>query len=107
MTFVQPVLTKLETGYSYQLVPDTPLVPATQIPISLLPPQSTEGATDPAFLANVSAVAQEWFDTQKPVNNATSEFQFGLAVFSASGRSDMPLLRIGALTLASRNVTQN
>jgi hypothetical protein len=107
VTFVQPVLTKLETGYSYQLVPDTPLVPATQIPISLLPPQSTEGATDPAFLANVSAVAQEWFDTQKPVNNATSEFQFGLAVFSASGRSDMPLLRIGALTLASRNVTQN
>jgi hypothetical protein len=56
---------------------------------------------------NVSAVAQQWFDTQKPVNNATSQFQFGLSIFSASGRSDMPLLRVGALTLASQNVKQD
>jgi hypothetical protein len=107
VTFTQPVLTKLETSYSYQLVPSAPLVPSTQIPISLLPPTSTDGSTDPPFLANVSALAQQWFDTQKPVNNATSQFQFGLSIFSASGRSDMPLLRVGALTLASQNVKQD
>ncbi len=106
VTFSQPVLTKLETSYSYQLVPGRAAVPATQIPISLLPPTSNEGATDPPFVAGISTVAQDWFDTMKPVNNATSAFQFGLAVFSASGGSDMPLLRVGALTLASQNVKQ-
>jgi hypothetical protein len=104
ITFAQPVLVKLETSYNYELVPGTPAVPATQIPISLLPPTSTDGRSDPAFIPAVSAVAQQWFDGQKPVNDATSAFHFGLAVFSGSGRSDMPLLRVRALTLASQNV---
>ena len=81
--FTEPVLVKLETSYSYQLVPGTLAVPATQIPISLLPPTSTAaGTTDPAFLSAVSAVAQNWFDTQHPVNDATAAFHFGLAAFS-------------------------
>jgi LysM repeat protein len=106
ITFPQPVLVKLETSYSYELVPGMLKVPSTQIPISLLPPTSTEGTTDPAFISAVSAVAQQWFDVQRPVNDATAAFNFGLAVFSAAGQSDMPLLRVGALTLASQNVKQ-
>jgi len=106
ITFAEPVLVKLETSYSYQLVPGASAVPATQIPISLLPPTSTGGSTDPAFLSAVATVAQQWFDTQRPANDATAAFNFGLAVFSASGQSEMPLLRVGALTLASQNVKQ-
>ncbi len=103
--FHEPVLVKLDTAYSYLLAPSVAATPATQIPISLLPPTTTLGATDPAFVSAVAKIAQDWFDEENPLNDVTSSFQFDLAAWSATNGGDMPLLRVGALTLKSQNVT--
>lgn len=102
----QPVLVKIETLYTYMLVPGASpgSVPQTVLPVNLLAPSSTEAQPDPPLVAEVSAAAQDWFDTTRPVVNASAGLVFGLTVFSASGESNLPLLSIGALTLPSQKI---
>ena len=63
-----PVLVGLQSSYTYSLVPGggSSGVPATIIPVSLLPPTSTEGQLHPAFITQVGDADQQWFETERP-----------------------------------------
>lgn len=104
--FSEPVLVNIETRYAYSLVPEGQAsgVPATVVPVSLLAPTSTDGDADPPSIAAVGAAAQDWFDVQAPVTDASAGFSFRLTVFSGTGTDRLPLMKIGALTLAARNI---
>ncbi len=106
IAFSEPVLINIETRYAYRLVPGSQAsdVPPTVLPVSLLAPTSTEGAVDPAFITAVGAFAQNWFDVQAPIRDASAGFSFGLTVFSGTGSGRLPLMKIASLGLAAKNI---
>ena len=101
-----PVLVGLQSSYTYSLVPGggSSGVPATIIPVSLLPPTSTEGQLHPAFITQVGDADQQWFETERPVQDEATGFRFGLTVFSGTGSNRLPLMKIDALSLATKNI---
>ncbi|MGC1498134.1 MAG: LysM domain-containing protein [Sulfitobacter sp.] len=102
----EPVMVKVETRYAYNLVSNAlqSVVPQTVLPISLLPPTSTNGQVDPPLVAGVGNMAQTWFDENNPVVDTSAQFNFDLMVFAGSGKANLPLLRVDALTLQALNV---
>ncbi|MBB4003107.1 LysM peptidoglycan-binding domain-containing protein [Aurantimonas endophytica] len=104
--FTESVLVKIETRYGYSLVPAATGidVPLTVLPVSLLAPASTEGSSAPAFVGEVGALAQSWFKGTQPVTAAPAGFDFAVTVFSGTGASTLPLLRIEQLTLAASSI---
>ncbi|UIJ71030.1 hypothetical protein [Aurantimonas sp. HBX-1] len=104
--FTEPVLVKIETRYGYSLVPAATgiAVPLTVLPVSLLAPTSTDGSSTPAFVGEVGAFAQSWFEGTQPVTAPPAGFDFNVTVFSGAGGSTLPLLRIEQLTLAAGSI---
>ncbi|CAM0553739.1 hypothetical protein EHLJMEHL_03833 [Vreelandella titanicae] len=96
----EPLLVRIETTYCYNLVGEQH-IPDTVLPLSLLAPTSTEGKTDPSFIATVGDYAQSWFNDTKPLVNASAGFSFDITVFSAASSASLPLLRISNLSLAA------
>jgi hypothetical protein len=104
ITFAEPVLLKIETSYRYAQVSNAAIIPQTTLPVSLLAPTPTEGATSPPFITTVGNLAQDWFDNEDPVTAPPADFSFGVTVFSGTGTNRLPLMTIGALTLSASNV---
>jgi hypothetical protein len=104
--FTEPVLVKIETRYSYSLVPTASgiEVPLTVLPVSLLAPTSTDGSAEPAFIGEVGALAQGWFKQTRPLTTNPAAFDFAVTIFSGAGNSTLPLLRIEQLTLSAGSI---
>jgi len=103
--FTQSTLIKIEARYSYRTAESVADLPCTVLPLSLLPPTTTEGEIAPPFVAAMAAKVQRWFDTALPVVGTSSAFSFQLSVFSDSGKSDMPILQVRSLTLPAALVS--
>ncbi|MDQ3933509.1 MAG: LysM peptidoglycan-binding domain-containing protein [Actinomycetota bacterium] len=105
----QRVAVKMASGYRFRLVPAGTDMPATLLPIHLLPPTGTTPPGTPSFVPAVAEAVETWLASHPRPSDPDAEITFGLEVFAAEGLEQKPLLtvedlhvRLGDLTLAAQ-----
>jgi len=102
----QQVAVKMNSSYSFQLVPGMDELPRTVLPINLLPPTPMTKDSRAAIASLVAGKVDDWLRGHARPDDGAPRITFGLEVFAAAASEEKPILTIGDLYIAVEKLAQ-